>query len=332
MILEALKGAWNAATQFDARSDLSRELLSKQRPLTDEETTALLRDAHDNIRGIGRTTEEIVAEAQQPAQVPATEHTLNSIVATQAAGTVEEWERQRDEHNAKVVRERARREGLLAIELANMPALADHAEPPPVLRMAGLEMPRIDRNYICSAAKVFPDGKPYPAFAIYDIDGKGVARWGINGNGTQTKPYKVDSLLAEQHFVGTPWGDHHQRIMRSSGRDWTLIDTYHKFSGVIPDSAREKVKALRACGEAVKQIPEIKTPEQVSDSKWEMRVEPAHEAPDKIFLIEEAYAWSKPEVRNLDPIIVLEHGDVWYLVDKFDVTPLEQWLVQEAVG
>lgn len=233
-------------------------------------------------------------------------HTLVSIVATQAMGSVEEWERKRNEHNAKVERETARRVKLLPIERAGMPALVPHNEPLPVLCIAGMELPRIDKNYVCSAAKVFADGKRYPAFAIYDIDGSGTSTWETDEYGVQERPYNL-SLDAIKDHIGEKTG----RYLRRR--------SIHKFTGVIPDSARAKVQAIRASGE----LPQ-------ASGKFN-----GYYVGDKvpnIFLIEEAYAWSKPEIRNIDLLIVCEKDDAWYLVDKFDLTPMEEWLVQEFVG
>jgi hypothetical protein len=98
----------------------------------------------------------------------------------------------------------------------------------------------------------------------------------------------------------------------------------HRFKGVLPAEAREVMEKVRA---------------SLPNPRYEilpmMHFDPRMDLPKshRILLIEEAYDWKiVAQPRNLDPLLVLElHGE-WYLLHKFDVTPAEQWLAQEAVG
>lgn len=95
----------------------------------------------------------------------------------------------------------------------------------------------------------------------------------------------------------------------------TKIEHYfsHKFSGVIPADIRKIIKD--------------------NDKKF-----------SKIYLVEEGYAWGsktdfsvtqKPSPRNIDPLIIGEiqntkTGDMnYFLLAKFDVTPLENFIATE---
>lgn len=86
--------------------------------------------------------------------------------------------------------------------------------------------------------------------------------------------------------------------------DVTIV---HRFKGgVLPVQTREKIKRLSQCAPS-----------------------------NNLLLVEESYNWEVENVsyeRDLDPLIVYydkNHG-AYYLVDKFDLSPLEKFLAQEA--
>lgn len=228
--------------------------------------------------------------------------------------------------------------------------------------------PRVPMNVIKDATKK-QNGEIVPAFAIYDVNGSGeyeitsatrtdvssksglsrfagkfeTTFWhiakrlnGISGNVVMPPTlFGVMSSALSIIFTATGFISSLDMSPGSSALYWMLpsfITTLvgfsvlylgddiklehiftHKFSGVIPADIRKIIKD--------------------NDKKF-----------SKIYLVEEGYAWGsktdfsvtqKPSPRNIDPLIIGEiqntkTGDMnYFLLAKFDVTPLENFIATE---
>lgn len=92
--------------------------------------------------------------------------------------------------------------------------------------------------------------------------------------------------------------------------DWSITA---QFTGVLPDATRERIRAAMA------EFP----------WRWE-RDGGERNVAQGVFLIAEAQ-WKKREVKapRLDPLVVAWDGQNLYLIDHFDLTPVEKLVVEE---
>lgn len=134
----------------------------------------------------------------------------------------------------------------------------------------------------------------------------------------------VIPLITSATFGSEPTG------RTNAGREWRerreqrtreeqIVVITHEFKGIIPESTKTKLRMITAAIEA----------NAIS------RTHRSSHDLDKnnILLVEEAYNWSGSAVviRNVDPLVVYKDWRGYYLIDAFDVSPLEDFLLKEAV-
>lgn len=123
----------------------------------------------------------------------------------------------------------------------------------------------------------------------------------------------------------------------------------HRFSGIIPAESREIAKTVAAAlgpdkdREGFIHFASVdgrefvrKSREQAADRRilepW-LGWDPYRGSRQsfRVLLVEEAHAWTFAKApRNLDPLLILEIGGAWFLLDKFDVTTAEAWVANEG--
>jgi len=102
-----------------------------------------------------------------------------------------------------------------------------------------------------------------------------------------------------------------------------IITLRHEFKGIIPQSTRNLLKKLDIAWHKM----------HGDDDRYGacmLSKEQKH-----LFLLEEAHSWTADvrvfeEPRNVDPLIVYMKDGVAYLIDAFDVSPLENFIAKEA--
>ena len=91
-------------------------------------------------------------------------------------------------------------------------------------------------------------------------------------------------------------------------RGKTLLTLEEQFLGFIPDSTKERIaEALQIFGDY---------------KSWSDETEP------NIYIIKEAVSWQRV-VPAGDPLVIGVRGKQAYLIDQFDTTPIERYVVDE---
>lgn len=110
------------------------------------------------------------------------------------------------------------------------------------------------------------------------------------------------------------------------GREQTVVVITHEFKGIIPEKTKLKLRMIKA---AIDQHMRC-----VGERRGRYFGTPHDMSIENVLLVEEAYNWSGSAVvtRNEDPLVIYKDWRGYYLVDAFDVSPLEDFLLKEAVG
>lgn len=103
-------------------------------------------------------------------------------------------------------------------------------------------------------------------------------------------------------------------------REEKIVIITHQFKGIIPESTKTKLRMITAAIEANSISKSYRSKHDLDKNN--------------ILLVEEAYDWSGSVVieRNVDPLVVYKDWRGYYLIDAFDVSPLEDFLLKEAVS
>lgn len=149
------------------------------------------------------------------------------------------------------------------------------------------------------------DGKGYPVLAIFPVMEEPMMAFLAEQFHTYSPPILriVPNL---PHKLANCYKDLHKVLIKKDGVTdfWQTTSLRMPFEGVIPDSVREKIASVA--------------------SKFEA-----------LYLITEAL-WTERDqqmvVRDRDPLLVGWSGYDLFLIDKFDVTPLEEYYAQEFPG
>jgi hypothetical protein len=120
--------------------------------------------------------------------------------------------------------------------------------------------------------------------------------WATSSGGFQTHPVFLEDLLS----------DGVEKVMssvksRGSSSKHVVANFKVAFSGQIPKETREKINQARKMGL-------------------------------EVFIVSEAQQWSISEKRipiPEDPLVIGYKANVYWLIDKFDLTPTERWVAEE---
>lgn len=158
--------------------------------------------------------------------------------------------------------------------------------------------PRIDLSFLKWRRKA--DG--WPVFAVYSPDSSickfhsNLSDWGSSDAGCY--PEFIDKL------TDGCYADVYRKMkatLRRTGRVWESMELYSKFKGVIPDAVRTKIKSV-VDEKAFKHVV------IVGEAAWENRIV------------------------DLDPLVVGIIGEQGWLIDSFDLTPVERIVKSEFAG
>ena len=200
---------------------------------------------------------------------------------------------------------------------------------------------RIDFNHIKNSIKKIKN-RIVPAFAIYNIisNGEYVVKYSYNSSVKDNPPLNRFNLLRQIQIIGFKYINNPLSLLldlaiAASGFAlysntlvslatfliggaffvWTLVNILteteltveivltHTFSGKTPKNIVELIKNVKL--------------------KF-----------DKIYVVEESYNWkidskSYTTSKNIDPLVIGEHNNNHYLITKYDVTPLEDFISKE---
>lgn len=138
----------------------------------------------------------------------------------------------------------------------------------------------------------------------------------------------INMAMTTEQPGRTNFGREQRQLRAARGRGETeeLVVITHEFKGIIPEKTRLKLRMIKA---AIEQ-----NARHVGERRGRYFGTPHDMNLENILLVEEAYNWSGSAVvtRNEDPLIVYKDWRGYYLVDAFDVSPLEDFLLKEAMG
>ncbi len=290
--------------------------------------------------------------------------TLTEIVRTAATKTLTDYESELEESKRRRAEESSRREMLLPSEKKQLPELPSLPEVPGI-KLGDAYYPKISQEFIGQAKKRL-HGVIVPAFSVHDLytsDSDDVRHVDPDGelisstNALCAPPGSFEEMhraaakavhpinarltmwtlpLGLALVVGcigwliyerTAWSIWSMLgavvtaimgIVFLAADDSPMKKRYTiraKFSGLLPDEVRAKVHKVRALANGV-------------------RRERYFSGDPRILLIREVDNWgfSPAPVPNLDPLIVLSMDGDWYLIEKFDLTPVERWALEGVEG
>jgi hypothetical protein len=138
----------------------------------------------------------------------------------------------------------------------------------------------------------------------------------------------INMAMTAEQPGRTNFGREQRQMRAARGRGDTeeLVVITHEFKGIIPEKTKLKLRMIKA---AIEQHTR-----RVGERHGRYFGTPHDMSLENILLVEEAYNWSGSVVvlRNEDPLIIYKDWRGYYLVDAFDVSPLEDFLLKEAVG